>query len=472
MSDENRLVDTPPAFAGLVGVARRDITPPVGIYARLWGAAKHDRAEGIHRPMTATAIAIAGEDDASSPAVLIALDLSHFQNVADDLDVRSGICAATGVAEDRLAIACSHTHSSPWIGQDRESLPGGDMLPAYRTLIRDRAIEAATEAIANMTAATITCATGRATLATNRDLRDPDPQADRFICGYNPEADADDTLLVGRITRDSDDAVIGTIVNYACHPTTLAWENTQISPDYIGAMRELVEGATGGAPCAFLQGASGELSPAHQYVGDVAVADRGGRSLGYAVLSTLELMLPPKQRLAYQGVMESGAPLAVWRPEAFEPSRAFATARVTIDLPMKKLPTPEELTKQMEAAADRAMAERLRRKAQVMKNLGGGPTAALPVVVWRLGDIVLLGQRTEAYSCFQQAVRAAFPRQAILAAGLVNGAIGYVYPPQFAELNLYQAWQSPFAPEALEVLQRSCETQISQMLGDTAATPR
>ena len=38
------------------GVARRDVTPPVGIYARSWGAATHEVAEGIHRPLTATAV--------------------------------------------------------------------------------------------------------------------------------------------------------------------------------------------------------------------------------------------------------------------------------------------------------------------------------------------------------------------------------------------------------------------------------
>ena len=33
------------------GVARRDVTPPVGIYARSWGAATHEVAEGVHRPL-------------------------------------------------------------------------------------------------------------------------------------------------------------------------------------------------------------------------------------------------------------------------------------------------------------------------------------------------------------------------------------------------------------------------------------
>jgi len=47
-------------------------------------------------------------------------------------------------------------------------------------------------------------------------------------------------VLVARITA-LDGAPAASIVNYACHPTTLAWENTLISPDFPGAMRELVE---------------------------------------------------------------------------------------------------------------------------------------------------------------------------------------------------------------------------------------
>src|SRR5581483_9438600 len=108
----------------------------------------------------------------------------------------------------------------------------------------------------------------------------------QFVCGFNPGGPVDDTVLVGRITGD-DGRMIGTVVNYACDPTTLAWENTLISPDYVGAMREVVEQATG-APCQFLQGASGDIGPREGFVGDVAVADRNGRQLGYAALVALE----------------------------------------------------------------------------------------------------------------------------------------------------------------------------------------
>src|SRR5206468_3033260 len=106
-----------------------------------------------------------------------------------------------------------------------------------------------------------------------------DPTRERVICGFNPARTADDTLLVGRAS-DVAGRPIATVVNYACHPTSLAWENRLISPDWVGAMRETVESATGGAPCLFLQGASGELAPRDQYAGDAAIADANGRQVG------------------------------------------------------------------------------------------------------------------------------------------------------------------------------------------------
>src|SRR5207244_3080932 len=95
-------------------------------------------------------------------------------------------------------------------------------------------------------------------------------------------------------------------------PTTLAWENTLISPDYVGAMREVIERHTS-APCLFLQGASGQLGPKEGYVGDTAVADRNGRQLGFAALSGLEALPPPDTYFEYAGPVVSGAILGTWK---------------------------------------------------------------------------------------------------------------------------------------------------------------
>src|SRR5438093_6459168 len=43
-------------------LAWADITPPIGIYHRMWGAAKHERATGVHRPLRATVAVFAPLD--------------------------------------------------------------------------------------------------------------------------------------------------------------------------------------------------------------------------------------------------------------------------------------------------------------------------------------------------------------------------------------------------------------------------
>ena len=49
-------IDTPQARGAGSASLQADITPPVGIYHRMWGAALHDRATGVHRPLMATAM--------------------------------------------------------------------------------------------------------------------------------------------------------------------------------------------------------------------------------------------------------------------------------------------------------------------------------------------------------------------------------------------------------------------------------
>src|SRR4029079_715975 len=99
-----------PEFAGILGVAREDIPPPIGIYARNWGAAKHDVAEGIHRPLTATALTM--KDAGGDPRlVFVAMDLGGYKS--DRHHVCSSIAEALKLDPARVMVNCSHTHSGP-----------------------------------------------------------------------------------------------------------------------------------------------------------------------------------------------------------------------------------------------------------------------------------------------------------------------------------------------------------------------
>jgi hypothetical protein len=446
-----------PSFSGIIGVATGDITPPVGIYSRNWGAAAHDVADDVHRPFTATALTLQAQRD-DLPLVLVALDLGWWRTPEDEWVVRGALLEALGSDASRVMINLSHTHGGPSLCRDDADKPGGQYIKAYLEQVRDTVIRLAREALATARPATLDWHYGQCALAQNRDL--PDPQADRLVCGWNPDVPADDTLLVGRVT-DENNTCLASIVNYACHPTTLAWQCRSLSPDYPATMREVVEKQTG-APCLFLQGASGELAPRDQYTGDVSLAESHGRQLGYAVLSTLEDMLAPLIDWRYEGALESGAPLALWKPAPATPSTQLEAQLIDVELPLKEMPTASEIESQMRDCKDRVLGERLRRKLYIRREVGDGDSTVVPTWVWHVGDVILIGQRNEAYSQLQRELRTVFPKLAIVVMNLVNGSTGYLPPADRYDDDLYAVWQTPFASGSLERLIAAVLSRIVQ----------
>ncbi|MEJ7913368.1 MAG: hypothetical protein WKF70_09455, partial [Chitinophagaceae bacterium] len=384
------------SFKGLVGVAQEDITPPPGIYSRNWGASEYDISDGIHQPLKLTCISFQQEDK-KKPLLLIGADLGWWKNSEDEWALRSKLLEACSLDPSQLMFCLSHTHAGPGICSDDASKTGGHLISGYLDLVIERSISAINESLALSKKAVLTWHYGKCDLATNRDL--PQPETNRMVVGFNPGKTADDTLLVGRIT-DSYDQIFATIVNYACHPTTLAWENRLISPDYIGPMREMVEHQTN-APCLFLQGASGDLAPAEQYVGFTELTEKYGRRLGYAVLATLEAMLPPGRQLSFSKVVESGAPLAVWVKTAYQPDVTLLGQRSEVQLSLKPLPSLSTIQDQWAQCNDRVMKERLWRQRGVRKAVGDGDFAGIGLWIWQLGDSFIIGQPNEAYSQLQ-----------------------------------------------------------------------
>lgn len=451
------------SFHGRIGIARTDITPPVGIYARNWGAAKHDVATSIHRPLTLTALTLAPLAD-RQPLVFVDADLGWWKTPQAYHRFSARLLETLSLEPAKLMFALSHTHAGPPLMDADESLPGSGLLNEWMEHLFQTTVEAVGVALASQFEATLDWHAGRCNLATVRDLPDPDPGASRVICGFNPDRQPDDTLLVGRVT-DPAGRLRATLTNYACHPTTLAWDNAAISPDYVGAMRETVQQVTG-APALFMLGACGELAPRYQYVGDTAIADRHGRQLAYATLAVLEDMEPPGSRLAFAGTVESGAPLAVWKHERRPVSQDLRATQAFVELRIKDWPSAEELEQQRAACTDRAVEERLRRKRDIRRGIGDGSTLSLPVYAWRIGDAVLVGTCCEPYSILQQELRRRFSKHTILCMNLINGSLGYLPPADLYDTEVYPVWQTPFERGSLEHTLQSMTQSIRDVLTD------
>lgn len=433
------------SYTGTFSVKEVDITPPVAIYSRNWGASKYDQAAGIHRPLFMQCLVI-GSCESQKQFVLLTADLGWWKNAADEHHIRHAILREFRLENHQVLLCLSHTHAGPSLCSNDKDKPGGEHIAPYLDKLKDTAIALIQSCMADMRAGVLTWEYGRCSLATNRDIH----VDHSYLVGYNPTRVADDTLLVGCV-RDMENKVIATLVNYACHPTTLAHENRLLSPDYVGAMREVV-GHDTKAPCLFLQGASGDLAPKEQYVSDVQVADRHGRQLGFSVLSVLEGLLPNHTGLSYQGALESGAPLALWKRTPAQIQRNMRGKVIEIDVELKDLPSSEEIEQEWEHCSDRVMKDRLWRKLNTRRTLGDRQVAKLPLWIWELGDSLIIAQPNEAYSLFQVAVRKTFPGKAIAFINIANGYIGYLPPEELYDNDMYAVWQTPYAKGALERL--------------------
>ncbi|HRJ43464.1 MAG TPA: hypothetical protein PL105_16375, partial [Caldilineaceae bacterium] len=330
------------------GTARADITQPVGIYHRMWGAASHDRAAGVHRPLFADAIALLPRTGQGPGLLRLLIDLVGLgKNELDALTETAAV--ASGLPAQNVVVTFSHTHSAGMMTPDRIPLPGGDLIPGYLADLNTAVARISRAAVEAAKDATISYAKGRCGLAANRDCWDDEREI--FVCGYNQSTPADDTLLVGRVTG-ADGGLLATLVNYACHPTTLAWDNQLISPDYVGALRETVEEATG-AVCLFLLGACGELGPVQGFVGDTAVADRNGREVAYAALSALSGLGPPAADFVYTGPVVSGATLGAWDFVPHDAARIAESSRMSggnfaVHFPTRARPDGDALSAEVE----------------------------------------------------------------------------------------------------------------------------
>src|SRR5262245_48291243 len=118
-----------------LGVARCDLTPPVGIYHRRWGAATHERAAGVHRPLTATAVAFQtfpedAASDGDTEQILIAVD--HCLLFAREMEaLLDSVAQRAEVPPERLLVVFSHTHAAGLMDGSRAHLPGGELIGPY-----------------------------------------------------------------------------------------------------------------------------------------------------------------------------------------------------------------------------------------------------------------------------------------------------------------------------------------------------
>ncbi len=260
-----------------VGVARVNITPPVGkILGGYSGRAVvpplvFAPSEGVHDGLFAKALVL---DDGATKVALIGMDTIGVSR-SFHRDLHDHVTAATGLGIDQIIIAGSHTHSGPGGLTDRlfvQFAMGPFDEPLYQSIIA-KVGEAVLEADAALTPARIGWgATTVEGIAGNRDR----------------PGDIIDTEL-GLVRIDSlDGDPLAVIANIALHGTMLGADNLLFSGDCLGSIQRVLERRLGNdTTVLYFNGAEGDTSPKRLCDDKWEACERIGERVADAALPVL-----------------------------------------------------------------------------------------------------------------------------------------------------------------------------------------
>ncbi|HWQ53954.1 MAG TPA: neutral/alkaline non-lysosomal ceramidase N-terminal domain-containing protein [Bryobacteraceae bacterium] len=445
----------------LAGTGRADITPAPGTPQGGWGAQIHTRGVAADMPFYATALALV-EDD--SPVIIIDADAIGFDQEWTG-NIVSEISRQTGVPADRIRFSCTHTHSGPNTFRLANIAEGADMALSYLASLPDRIAGAAWQAFNSLRPVRVAAGSGTCGINVNRRVRVPDG---RVVVGLNPEAPADQSLRVVRCD-DLDGSPVATLVHYACHGTTIAWQSRHFTPDFPGPARMVVERELGGR-CLFLQGASGDLGPREGFTGDLAVYRRLGTELGLTAAAIAAPLQTLPKRARFTRVMPSGANIALYEYEALdpEPPRLAVISR-SISLPLKHFDEPGVMAaeiEQLRAEAARhkqagdeeafrlasALATQAGWRAGNSRLYYGRSHTDWPVQAVRIGSIALLSVVGEPFSGLGSRIAGGSPFLHTLFSGYSNGGFGYIPDRSAYGEGGYEIEATPFSQEAGDLL--------------------
>ena len=267
------------------GVARVEITPPVGFVMGGY-AARKGPSTGVHDPLFATVLLL--KADGVSVA-LVSCDLRSFPSEYILTQARARKLA------DHVLLAVTHNHSGPMTWED-QSWPSKDRSWFAETEQKIlRAIEAASK---KMFPARLATDFGEIYLGHNRRKVEADGKVTMLWRNAEklPTSPLDPTIGVIRVD-DATGKPRAVLVNYACHAVVLGPDNRMLSADYPGYLARRIEQEFPGALCLFTQGGAGDINP---YLDKQPVdqngfgeAEKMGQALANEAIKVAKRMKPP-----------------------------------------------------------------------------------------------------------------------------------------------------------------------------------
>lgn len=456
----------------LAGVARADISPPVGIAHLNWGSQTHVTAVGIDPVgMLATALVVS---DGKQKFAIVDIDAGSVRGLEAVPGAASKI---TGIPAEHIRLNATHTHAGPAF-QASKGPVGKDpavyekVIDSYRSVTADKIVGAIAEADSKLRPVHAYGARGIGTININRRVRASGNKPPAV--GTNPDGFVDRELLVIRID-DAQGKPYAILVNFQCHGTVLTFENKMISPDWIGMVRKTIEQTFPGALALYLQGAAGNQGPIEGGTGDLAVAHRLGTILGLQAAALAMEIETTRREPVMEGYVESTAFAARQPWRVLGPRDAtIKFVKETLEVPRRTY-TPAEIDrmstqvalakKQVEEATAKGDAwqkyqadARLRRDGDLLAKWTLPPDPSpvkVDMQILRIGDMAIVAMPGEPFAEIGAAIKKNSPFKITMFCGYSTGVGGGYMPiePEFEQAG-YEVEMTPYGAKASEKLIR------------------
>lgn len=422
------------------GSSITDISPEKGVeLAGYPHCPRHNT--GINDPLYASCLYL---ENRGTGILIISLDIL-FISKKYVCRIRKNISAATGIPEKNISICCTHTHSGPWASGrlDFEALenelePDHDYIENMIRKVSEAGIKAYKERF------TASAGTGKGLCGKERGVggnrRDPDGPAD-------PEV-----RVMG--VKDESGRVRVCIVNYALHPTFLHAENTLVSADYPGYIREFLKEKFPDAVMLFLQGFAGDQSSRYFRKGQsFGEAQRVGHEIGKKaaeIINTIEY----KNTAAIRTLSEEVEIKLRKFPCEDEASESFNNARREYTR-LKEANAPyielQNANVKMLGAEDLlGYIIMLRKGKRIDLYEDEKPAEILTVTIDGISMVFMPGEIFVEYGL---QIKNAFPEREMFMASVSNGCLpGYVYTREALEEGGYEADTSMLSADMGELM--------------------
>ncbi|MCK4221621.1 MAG: neutral/alkaline non-lysosomal ceramidase N-terminal domain-containing protein [Dehalococcoidia bacterium] len=269
-----------------VGYAEADITPAPG-QCMMEGFGSERYAKGALAPLLTQVVAFRDRD--GHTGVLISADVGCLDRVMAEV-IRRAIARKHGIPAKNVMLAASHTHWGPAVSLHPNFSCGAPNV-WYMGSMEDKMLANVDTALENLSPATVEYGSiDLRTIGCCRRL----PRDGEITWGPYPEGSFDGHTPILHIKRDQSPQQL-VVVGHACHPTS-SGKIEKWSPDYPGAMRDLLADKLPDTKGVFVQGCGGDTKVVHKdpetgklvFSADPKRSQAAGQKLAKAVLAHIE----------------------------------------------------------------------------------------------------------------------------------------------------------------------------------------